>query len=539
MTALLSLLITALEAERNQSVLALRQQERELRTLADNLPDVIIRLDRELKIVFVNQAITNALGLPPAHFLGRMPLEAGLPVGSIPDLTNRLLQVLATGQAQTLVFEFAGPGGTRHWTTQLVPELQEGATVRSVLIIARDITEQHQLEHQLRQSQKLEAVGTLAGGIAHDFNNILTGISGNTQLAMMDLAQDNPVQEELQRVMQASERARALVNKILAFSRRQEQQRTPLHLEAIAQEAMQLLRPSIRSSIAIRVQVPPASSPVLADAGQLHQVLLNLVTNAVHAIGDREGQIEIRVDELEIDAEAVRQRPQLRCGHFVRLAVSDDGDGMDAVTLARIFEPFFTTKKTGAGTGLGLSVVHGIVQQHEGCMVVYSEPAKGSTFLVYLPVAKSKPGASLASKAPDLVRGQGEQIMLVDDEAIVLEVAGGILQRLGYTTTAFNEPEAALRAFTEQPMKFDLVVTDLTMPKLTGTELADRLHQLRPALPVILCTGFSGALDAGARGQPGLYGPLLKPFTLETLARVVADTLRQSRTASDRAAPGC
>ncbi|MFI5337517.1 MAG: MASE1 domain-containing protein, partial [Opitutales bacterium] len=285
MAALLSLLITALDAERNQSDEALRQQEQELRTLTDSLPDVIMRLDRDRRVVFVNKSIETATGIAVASFRGRTTVEAGLPLGTIPNWSETLGRVLATGRMESIEFEYAGPPGIRRWTAQMMPELDEQAVVRTVLIICRDITERNLLEKQLRQSQKLEAVGTLAGGIAHDFNNILTGIFGNTQMAMMDLPPDNPVQEWLRRVQLASQRAKALVNQLLTFSRRQDPQRVPLQLSTIVQEAMQLLRPSLPATIEIQTQLAANCPMVLADPSQLHQVLVNLVTNASHAIG--------------------------------------------------------------------------------------------------------------------------------------------------------------------------------------------------------------------------------------------------------------
>jgi len=525
MVALLSLVITALEAERNQSEATLRKQERGLRTLTDNLPDIIMRLDRDLRVVFINRSVEPVTGLAASRFLGRSTIEAGLPIAPVPEWLAGLHRALATARPEMLEFEFVGGLGPRRWTAQMLPELDEQGAVQSLLIISRDVTERHRLEDQLRQSQKLEAVGTLAGGIAHDFNNILTGIFGNTEMAMMDLPDKAPAQVWLQRVLQAARRARSLVDQILAFSRRQEQKRVPLQVQAIVQEAMQLLRPSIPASIAFTTELPAATPPVMADPGQLHQVLMNLVTNAASAIGPAAGRIDIRVEVVDVDAEAVRQRPQLRCGRFVRLSVSDTGCGMDAATLARIFEPFFTTKKPGTGTGLGLAVVHGIVEQHEGCALVYSEPGKGTTFLIYLPVSENVPAAPLAGNAAEVPSGRGEMVMIVDDEEIVLQVAAEILQRLGYRTIVHHDPEAALQSFTADPHACDLVITDLTMPKLKGTELAAQLWQIRPDLPVVLCTGFNASSAGAGAALPARLRHLAKPFTVEALAIAVAESL--------------
>jgi PAS domain S-box-containing protein len=524
LAALLSLLITALEAERNQSESALQQQERALRSLADNLPDSILRIGRDLHVSFANRASEGATGHPAALLPGRAAANA-IP----PALTAGLTRVLATGRPENLEFSQYGPAGARQWAAQLVPEFGDGGEVQSVLILARDVTERQLLEGQLLQSQKLEAVGTLAGGIAHDFNNILTGIFGNAQMAQMDLSPDHAVQEWLQRIVQASQRAKSLVGQILTFSRRQRLQRQPLQLTAIVQEAMQLLRPTLPATIEIRTVLPPACPPVLADPGQLHQVLVNLLTNAAQAIGPGAGRIEIQVAAVEVDAEAVRQRPQLRTGRFVRLSVEDNGCGMDAATLARLFEPFFTTKPQGAGTGLGMAVVHGIVQRHDGAIVVYSEPGKGTNLMVYLPVHEAVLSASTDAGAAAPSRpGRGERVLVVDDEAYVLQAATGILARLGYATEGFTEPEAALAAFRADPGRFDLVLTDLTMPRLKGTEFAALVRAIRPGIPIILCTGFSGALATGETDQLRLHGPLSKPFSVDSLAQAVGTALRSA-----------
>jgi len=412
---------------------------------------------------------------------------------------------------------------TCEWTN--APLKDETGAVLGTMSMVEDVTARKALEDQLRQAQKMEVIGLLAGGIAHDFNNILTGILGNTEFASMDLAPEHPVQASLQRVFQAGQRARNLVNQILAFSRQQEQERVPLQLQTLVTEAMELLRPSLPASIRINTHLPADTPPVLADSTQIHQVLMNLATNAAHAIGEAGGTIDIRLDVADIDAEAASQRPQLRRGRFVRLALHDTGCGMEPATLNRIFEPFFTTKKPGAGTGLGLSVVHGIVHQHEGTILVYSEPGKGTTFQVFLPVFAGAPAMATAAGPASPLKGAGESVMVVDDEDMVVRVASGILKRLGYRVTVFTSPEAAWRAFLERPLDFDLVLTDLTMPTMKGIDLAAEIHRVRPGLPVVLCTGFTGAIEPEELVQLKVLGPVLKPFTVEALARAVADAL--------------
>ncbi|HVU16622.1 MAG TPA: two-component regulator propeller domain-containing protein [Candidatus Didemnitutus sp.] len=380
------------------------------------------------------------------------------------------------------------------------------------------------LESHLAQARKMEALGTLAGGIAHDFNNILTAIIGNAQLAALDLEESSPLQVYLRNVLFASNRARDVVRQILTYSRKRASERKPTHLETVVREALDLLKASTPSSIEIRAILPSTSPSILADATQLHQILLNLVTNAIHAMESKGGVLTIRQETVVLDEEVVRLAPKLRRGRYVRLSVGDTGCGMDPATLARVFEPYFTTKGPEKGTGLGLAVVYGIVQAHEGDITVYSEVGKGTTFRVYFPVKddeSSKPAANPLRAG----EGRGESIVVVDDDQIVLDVAMAILRRAGYQVTGFRDPAEALRALQQGPLDINLLVTDLTMPNLTGVELARAVRALHSDLPIILCTGFEGAAAAEDIARLKLIGPLLKPFTHESLTSAIAAAL--------------
>jgi PAS domain S-box-containing protein len=525
-----ALVLEAAELRKAES--ALRESEASYRALIEEAQDAIFTLSANGRIEDVNQAGSRITGWDHDTWIGHR-FQRVLFRDDVPLAEERVAEVMAGGHPPSFELRIrARTGSLVVLEFALTPFIKNGV-VTGLLGVGRDVTERKasteakaKLEAQLFQAQKMEAIGTLAGGIAHDFNNILTGIIGNTQLALMDLPPAHPVQEGLKQIMQASQRARDLVKQILAFSRRQEQQRTPLQLHTIVEEALKLLRPSLPATIEIHTQLLPASPAVLADSTQLHQVLMNLATNAAHAMAATGGRLEFRQDLVEVDDEAVRQRPQLRRGRFVRLTVSDTGCGMDAATRERIFEPFFTTKAPGEGTGLGLSVVLGIVQQHEGALVVYSELGKGTTFQIYLPVCAAASTVASANAPQVSPRGQSEHVMVVDDEEIVVRVATGILQRLGYRTSAFADPAEALQAFRKTPADFDLVITDLTMPKMKGTALAAELRLMRPTLPIMLCTGFGGAIDRAELTRLKLLGPLLKPFTMDGLAQAVAAALR-------------
>ena len=390
------------------------------------------------------------------------------------------------------------------------------------------IAERQQLEEQLRQSQKMEAIGQLAGGIAHDFNNILAAISGNTELALEDTASDHPAREFLEEIRNSSARAKRLVQQILAFSRRQPLDRRVISLEPIIEESTDLLRASLPASVGLDMEVDAGVPPVLADATQMHQVLVNLCTNAWHALEGQSGRIVVRLKSVALTADSVKPLVGLRPGNFVYLSVSDTGIGMDAATRARIFEPFFTTKEPGKGTGLGLSVVHGIVQGHDGAIVVRSQPGEGTVFEIYFPAATAIEETA-AAPAPAL-RGQGQHILFLDDEAPLVTLAQRLLERRGYRFSGFTRASEALRAFAEKPDEFQLVITDLSMPGASGLHFASDILKLRPDVPVVLCSGHvteelrEHALRAGIREV--LYKPNTVDEFGETIHRLASETRR-------------
>ena len=385
--------------------------------------------------------------------------------------------------------------------------------------------ERAKLETKLRQAQKMEAMGRLAGGIAHDFNNILTAILGHAEIASLQLA-DHPAKGNIDQVLKASQRARDLVQQILAFSRQRPAERKVLVLEAVITEATKLLRATIPAAVEISVHIAPGNSAVLADPSQIHQILLNLGTNAAHAMKERGGRFDVALDSCEVGADLVRQFPQLHSGPHVRLTLSDNGCGMDASTLDRLFEPFFTTKEPGDGTGLGLAVVHGIVQSHDGAISVESRPGAGTTFRIYLPVETAVPTQPRPSAAP-LPRGNGELILFVDDESSVLALAEAMLKNLGYTTRGCSHPDQALAIFRERAADFALVVTDLSMPGMSGLDVARELLKIQPETKIILTSGYTGDLDMERCERLGFRGLLPKPFPLRTLAETIAKALEQ------------
>lgn len=382
--------------------------------------------------------------------------------------------------------------------------------------------ERKKLEIQLRQSQKMEAVGTLAGGIAHDFNNILSAIMGNTQLAQLDVSTDNPLQQRFEQILNASYRARDLVKQILVFSRQSEQELRPVKIKLVVKEVLNLIRASLPASIEIRKAID-SDSTILADPTQIHQIIMNFCTNAGHAMQEKGGILNVNLTDVELDSDFVNSYPDINCGLHVMLTVKDTGHGIPPNILNQIFDPFFTTKKKGEGTGMGLSVVHGIVKSHHGIITADSNPGKGSTFTVYFPVVKkgAKPGNKTRKHFPTGT----ESILFIDDEPILAEIGKNMLERIGYEVIAKTNSVEALEMFKTEPGKFHLVITDLTMPQMAGEELAENLWRIRADIPIIICTGFNSRITADNFQEMGFKALMMKPISMEILAETVRKVL--------------
>jgi CheY-like chemotaxis protein len=381
-------------------------------------------------------------------------------------------------------------------------------------------------QQQLLQTQKLEAIGTLAGGIAHDFNNILMAILGYTQLAMSEVPKDNRAQDDLQQVFMAGKRAKDLVKQILTFSRHTKQEKKPLELRLLIKEVLKFLRASLPTTIEILEHIESDAGIVMADPTQMHQVLMNLCTNAGHAMREKRGVLEVGLMTIDLDA-ATAQHLGLGHGPYVDLMVSDTGHGMERAVMERIFHPFFTTKGPGEGTGLGLSVVHGIVKSHGGAITVDSEPGKGTTFHMYLPRIEMGEVPEALASAP--VPTGSERILLVDDEKTLVEMVKQMLEVLGYKVAGRTSSIEALEAFRCRPDKFDLVITDQTMPNMTGETLAMEILKIRPDMPIILCTGYIGLISEEKIKAIGIRELVMKPVVGDDIARIIRQVLDQKK----------
>ncbi len=400
----------------------------------------------------------------------------------------------------------------------------------------RDLTDRrraeetrHRLEEQLFHAQKMEALGTLAGGIAHDFNNILTAIMSYTELAAQDAGEHSEAREHLGYVLQASHRARDLVSQILTFSRSMPQHRTPVRLGQVVTDALALLRSTLPPSIEVVADCAQDETPVLADAAQIHQVVMNLCVNAAHAMEPLGGRLTVRLAPVEIPPAGTPATAGLGPGRYLLLSVKDTGVGMDATTAARVFEPFFSTREPGRGTGLGLAVVHAIVRNHGGTVAVESRLGAGSSFRVFLPVLVDQaPPSPVPIAALEPPRAGGEHVLLVDDEPAILSAARHLLQRLGYQVTALTDGSAAVAAVRERAGEFDIVVTDLRMPGMTGVEVARAVGEVAPGLPVVLVTGFNQGWTGERAREVGIRAVVEKPFTATRLGSVISEVLRGS-----------
>jgi signal transduction histidine kinase/ActR/RegA family two-component response regulator len=388
----------------------------------------------------------------------------------------------------------------------------------------RDITVQKKLEEQLRQSQKMEAMGTLAGGIAHDFNNILTAILGYSELAMTRISPSDPVARDLQYIANAGERAKDLVQQILAFSRQAPHERKPFQPHLVVKEVLNLLRASLPSTIEIREDLPSECGTLLADPTQLHQILMNLCTNAYHAMRETGGVLGVSLARITIGEEDRASGSDLTPGDYVVIGVSDTGCGMAQKDLVHIFEPYFSTKNKREGTGLGLSVVHGIVKSYQGHIAVSSEVGRGTSFHVYLPMIAKGPSQDEEVSSAIVPNGT-ERLLVVDDEEVISTLLQRLLQSLGYQVTISCNSLEALTLIDQDPMAFDLLLTDMTMPQLTGFELARKVLAIRPELPIILCTGFSETINKEQAQALGIRAYLMKPVSLQELGQTVRRVL--------------
>ena len=509
--------------ERLRAEQALRNSEQSYRSLVDGVRDVIFALSPGGEVTSLNPAFEEMTGFPPAEWVGR-PFEAFVHPDDVPlalDLFGRVLQ----GEPRpTIQFRILTRAGTyRVAEFSATAQLRDGR-LTGILGIGRDVTERLGLEQQLRQAQKMEAVGRLAGGIAHDFNNILTAITGHADLLLEDLGHHDPRRADVDEIRRSAERAAGLTRQLLAFSRQQVLQPKVVDLNALVLDMDKLLRRLIGEDVELATVLDPTLGRVTADPGQLEQVIVNLAVNARDAM-PQGGKLTLETRNIDLDSSYTLEHSLVKPGPYVQLTVSDSGIGMDEETQAHAFEPFFTTKPRGQGTGLGLAMVYGTVKQSGGFIWVYSEPGRGATFKIYLPRVDA-PVESAAPPAPVERPPRGsETVLLAEDEPAVRAIARQALERQGYTVLAAPSGADALALAAQHGATIHLLLTDVVMPGMSGRDLADRLTAQRPSIRVLYISGYTdNAIVRHGMLEPGL-AYLQKPFRPDALVRKVREVL--------------
>jgi len=517
--------------ERKQAEDAVRLSEARFREIFEESPIGIAFLGKQRDIFLTNQRYRDFLGYSEAEII-----ELG-PVGLLhPDdwaASVALSTKLRNNEIPSFHMEqrYIRKDKTVVWSDTWITVLrdQDGRLIHTIGWV-QDITERKRVEFEnkslqtkLLQSQKMEAIGTLAGGIAHDFNNILGAVLGYAEIAKDESPEGSEVARNLDKVMEAGHRAASLVKQILTFSRQADSERIPLLPACQVREAIKLIRPILPSTITIKQQIDADTKPILADPTQIHQIVMNLCTNAFHAMEQTGGVLNINLKDCELSKQDLQQQPEVQPGSFVVLSVGDSGPGIAPEIWGKIFDPFFTTKEVGKGTGMGLAIAHGIITSYGGFITCKSQPGKGTLFQVFFPSLEQD--VTPINKPVEIVPLGKECILFIDDEEMLADLGKGILERLGYEVTIRTNSLEALTTFQNQPDRFDVVITDQTMPGMTGLDLAKRMLQIRPNLPIILCTGYSTLITEEQAKHCGIKGFIMKPMTKKDIATLLRKVL--------------
>jgi len=513
--------------DRKNAEEAPQESEEQYRAVADNIGDYIMRYNKECRHIYANRAALEATGVPIEEYIGKNHHEMGFPEHLCELWEKNIHLVFDTGKQQNIEFDVELADGFMSLELQLNPEFAVNGSIKSVIGISRDITERKKMEARLLQAQKMESIGTLAGGIAHDFNNLLYPIIGFAEMLKEDLPPDSPELESAQEIFNAGKRGGELVRQILAFSRQADHKLQPIRVQNILKEVLKLTRSSIPADIEIHQDIQKDCGSVMAEPTQIHQIGMNLITNAYHAVEKVSGKISIQFKETIVDADELEDS-SLQSGKYAMLSVSDNGVGISHNVISNIFEPYFTTKDQGKGTGLGLAVVYGIVKEYKGDIKFSSQEGKGSTFNVYLPVIKKSAETITNNRVLVLPTGT-ESLLLVDDEESVVRLEKQMLERLGYNVVTQSSSIDALEIFKANPDNYDLVVTDMTMPNMTGDKLAKEILSIKSDIPVIICTGFSERINKEQAEAIGVNGFLMKPVVKSEMAQMVRKVLDKAK----------
>ncbi|MEW6520402.1 MAG: ATP-binding protein [Thermodesulfobacteriota bacterium] len=510
--------------KRREAEKALLENQTIFQAFLEHSPVYIFFKDHEIRSLMLSRNYEKMLGMPLENILGKT-MDEVFPSDLAKSMIEDDKRILGEGKCITVVEEL---GGKTYETTKFPVFIEGKPTMLAGFTL--DISERRQVEEekarlaeQLRQSHKLEAIGTLAGGIAHDFNNILSVIIGYAEIAKYNVPSDSLTAQDLDKILQAGQRAKDLVQQILTFSRQSKAELHTVKLQPLIREALKMLRASIPKSIEIREDIAEDCGPVMADPTQLYQVLVNLGSNAFHAMEEKGGILHVGLRLAATIPRQLQESGDIRQEEFLELSISDTGQGISPEIIDRIFDPFFTTKEKGKGTGMGLAITYGVIKEYGGAITVESQPGRGTVFHIYLRQCREE---AVAADAPvdDLPRGS-ERILLVDDEELLAGLGGKMLERLGYQVTVKTKSFEALAAFQNQPADFDLVIADQTMPGMTGLDMARRMLQLRHDIPIILCTGYSALVDEQIAKSQGIREFAMKPLNNSAMARLIRQAL--------------
>ena len=510
--------------ERRQADTALKESKKKYQNILESIEDGYFEVDLYGNFVFFNDSMCRILGYHRSKLMG-MNHRSYMDKENAKKIFKAFNKVYRTDiSTKALDWKLIRKDGSQCFSETIVSLIKDSDGNRiGFRGIARDITDKRQLEEQLLHAQKMESIGTLAGGIAHDFNNILHMILGNAELAIQDIPKANAAWNRVDKIKTASLKASGIVRQLLKFSRKVDQEFKSINAVAVVKEAVKFLKSTIPASIQIDTRLPDTEIIILADPVQIYQVLLNLCTNASQAMEETGGVLTITAQKISLDEKKVKLHPDLSAGDHLKITIKDTGPGISDDIADKIFDPYFTTKEVGKGSGLGLAIVHGIIQSHNGIIRLKSQIDKGTSFTIFFPTITGHPAIEV-ELSKQLPSGK-ESILFVDDEAIIADLSKKTLEHFGYRVETRLNPKEALDLFQIKPTAFDLVITDMTMPQMSGAELSEKILEIRPDIPIIICTGHSSLMDEKKAADMGISAFVMKPVEMQKMAKIIREVL--------------